>query len=146
MISTKSLLIALNVKGKEVATTVGLTEQCFAGRTLDGDLFERDPNKNYIRFDLLNNDIDRRNLSDNEAETMLGGIYQVSVYVSKIGKKIPDIEAQGLIDSIRPLFQQGMKLESGGQSVRIYRTDVSPQLSNDTHIYYAVSVYFEVIA
>lgn len=145
MISTRNLLIALNVKGNEIATALKLTP-CFAGRTLDGDVFKRNPNINYIRFDLLNNDIDRRTLADNEAETMLGGIYQISVYVSKVGKKNPDMEAQGFIDSIRGLFQQGEKLVSGGQSARIYRTDVSPQLSNDTHIYYAASVYFEVIA
>lgn len=146
MISTKNLLIALNKKGKEAATYAELSSQCFAGRTLEGDVFEREPSANYVRFDLLSNDIERRSLADNEAETMLGGIYQISVYVSKVGKKIPDIEAQGFVDSIRNSFSQGMKLESGGQSVRIYRTDVSPQLSNDTHIYYAVSVYFEVIA
>lgn len=146
MISTRNLLIALNAKGKEVATSAGLTKQCFSGRTLAGDVFEREPSKNYVRFDLLNNDIDRRTIADNEAETMLGGIYQISVYVAKVGRKIPDIEAQGLVDSIRGAFPQGMKLENSDQSVRIYRTDVSPRLSNDTHIYCAVSVYVEVIA
>lgn len=145
MINFKDVLIAMNVKGNEVATGLGI-DVCFAGRTLAGAIYEPDPKKNYIKFDLMPNDIERRSLKDGEAEVMRNGIYQATVFVGKSGDKNPDMESMTITQTIREQFSQGLKLASGSQSCVVFKSDLSPPLPNDTHHAVAVSVYFDCIA
>lgn len=145
MINYKNMLIALNKKGADIGASIGI-DVCFAGRTADGEIYEPNPDVSYIKFNLIPNDVERRNLADGEAEVMLSGIYQASVFVGKTGKSNPDIESAGVIDQIKPLLPQGTKLEQGGQSCTITNSFPSPPLPDATHHLVALSVYFNCIA
>lgn len=145
MINSKNMLKALNKKGNEVATALSI-DVCFAGRTLTGDIYNPEPDVNYLKFDLIPNEIERRTLTNGEDEVMRNGIYQAMVFVGKTGKANPEMESAGIVDDIRQRFNQGLELSEGGQSCEVVRSEPSPPLPNDTHHTVAVSVYFNVIA
>lgn len=145
MISAKKVLAALNTKAVDVATTIDI-DYALAGRELDGEYYTTKPDTNYIDFYLITNEIDRRNLANNQDEVMLSSIYQVDVFAGKSKGGSPDMVAIDLVDQVRAEFPDGLTLTNDGQDVEIYRTNISPRLDNDTHVYYAVSVYFNVIS
>ena len=139
MISLKDTLISLKVKSRSVAGDLGITA-CYAGRDENGAIFDDSVVENYLRFDLINNEIDRRNLANDDSDVMLNAIWQIGVFVPKVSMN-PSGELLGLVDSVRGAFNQGLVLNA----VQITRSDVSPLMDNDTHFYYAISVYFNVL-
>jgi hypothetical protein len=143
MINMKNVLTALRIKGRDAALSMGL-QACYGGRDANGDIFDDTVNESYIRFDLMTNEIDRRGIADNESEVMLNSIYQVKVCASK-SLKYPDIELLGMIDLARAEFMQGEIIAHNGTSLEMIRSDPSPIMSNDTHFYVAISVYFNTI-
>lgn len=145
MINFKNVLIAMNVKGNAVATGLNI-DVCFAGRTLDGDIYNPDPTKNYIRFDLMPNEVERRSLADGEAEVMRSGIYQTTVYVGKSGNSNPDIESMTITDTVRGDFAQGLKLTKDDQTCKVTSASQPVKIPNKTHHAAVVSVYFDCIA
>lgn len=145
MINFTNVLIAMNVKGNAVATGLNV-DVCFAGRTLNGKIYEPDPAKNYIRFDLIPNEVERRSLADGEAEVMQSGIYQVTVYVGKSGDSNPDIESMKITDTVRGDFAQGLKLSKDNQTCKIVNASQPVKIPNETHHTAVVSVYFDCIA
>lgn len=145
MINFLNMLIALNKKGAAVGAALNI-DVCYAGRTLLGEIYNPEPDVNYIKFDLIPNEVERETLANGRAEVMRNGIYQATVYVGKSGKANPDIESAGIVDGIRQEFIQGLKLTEGGQSCEVFKTEPSPPLPNETHHTVAVSVYFNCIA
>ncbi|CAH9015440.1 conserved hypothetical protein [Vibrio phage 137E35-1] len=145
MIDFEKVLIALNVKGNEIATGLGI-DVCFDGITLAGEIYEPEPQANYINFVLVPNDVDRRGLANGEAEVMQAAIYQATIHVGKDGKANPNMEALKLSNSVRGGFSQGLKLVSGGQTCKVTRADRPVSVPNETHKAYAVGIYFDCIA
>ncbi|AUR90855.1 hypothetical protein NVP1151O_14 [Vibrio phage 1.151.O._10N.222.46.B1] len=145
MIDFEKVMIALNVKGNEIAAGLGV-DVCFEGITLDGEIYEPAPQTNYIDLVLMNNDVVRRGLANGEAEVMRGAIYQATVHTGKDGKANPSMEALRLANGVRGGFGQGLKLIAGGQACTITNTDRPVSVPNPTHKAYAVSIYFDCIA
>ena len=144
MINLNNMTIALNRKGSEVATGLSV-DVCFGGFDLSGNPYKPSPDKDYIRFDLIPNDIERRGLANGESEVMLNGIYQATINIARATSKNPLMQLSKVIDLVRTEFNQGLNLSHNAQSCTIYRSDVEVDLSNETHLAKPVSVYFNCI-
>ncbi|MGO1190277.1 hypothetical protein [Vibrio casei] len=174
----RTLATTLNYIANKETTTVNNKldgvisfDVSFSGSTIDGAIYKRKPNQAFVKFDLINNDIDRRYLSNSSKEVMMQGIHQIGVYVPKGGSVNADIVAIGAIDEYRKqyvsLFNNSTindwydfftdttinlnllslkQLSEIGQMMQISHTSMSPKLQDDTHVYYVLSAYFNVIS
>ena len=144
MIHLNDMKIALNRKGNEVATGLSV-DVCFGGFDLSGNPYKPSPERDYIRFDLIPNDIERRGLANGGSEVMRNGIYQASINIARATNKNPSMQLSKVIDSVRANFNQGLTLSHNAQSCTVYRTDIEVDLSSETHLANPVSVYFNCI-
>lgn len=145
MIDFRKILIAFNVKADEVALDMQI-DIAFAGRTLNGDLYEPQPDVSYLNCNLMPNDAERRGLKNGESEVMRGAIYQIDVYATKEGKANPDLEALQKANEVRANFSQGLVLTADGQDCKITQCNSPFTRPSDTHKAYTVDVIFECIA
>lgn len=144
MINKKPMLIALNKKANEVSTAL-VIDACYAGRDLSGKTYEPSPDTDFIRWDLIPNDIQRRSVKGNETDFMQNGIYQCSVFVGKSSGSNPILKAPEVMDAVQLSFAQNLELEHGGQTCRITRCSYDVSLSNETHEYEVLSIYFDCL-
>lgn len=145
MIDFRKVLIAFNVKADEVALDMQI-DIAFAGRTLNGDIYDPQPDVSYLNCSLLPNDAERRGLKNGESEVMRGAIYQIDVYATKEGKANPDLEALQKANEVRANFAQGLVLTSDGQDCKVTQCNSPFARPSDTHKAYTVDVIFECIA
>ena len=144
MIDPSKVLIALNSHVNANLATLGAT--CiYGGYTASGALFSASPTESYIDFNLLNGAVSRRSVRGGETD-FSRGIYQADCYAPKSGASNPDVVALSLAAKVQEVFAQNATLTFSAQDVQIRYCEVSPRLTNDTHIYYAVSVYYHVSA
>lgn len=144
MINKKPMLIALNIKANEVSTSLGI-DACYMGRDSTGKTYEPSPNTDYIRWDLIPNDIQRRSVKGNETDFMQNGIYQCTVFIGKSSGSNPVIKAPEIMDAVQLAFSQNLALEYDNQTCRINRCSYDVSLSNETHDYEVLSIYFDCL-
>ena len=144
MINSKPMLIALNIKADEVSTSLGI-DACYMGRDSTGKTYEPSPDTDYIRWDLIPNDIQRRSVKGNETDFMQNGIYQCTVFIGKSSGSNPIIKAPEITDAVQAAFTQNLKLEYDNQTCRITRCSPDVALANETHEYKVLSIYFDCL-
>lgn len=108
----------------------------------EDESFSPDPNDTYIKESALFGDDNSVGIADSSSDIQIG-IYQIDVNVPKTQSKWAALVIIGVFETA---FFKGLQLTFNSQVVKIKTSSISGEMENYTHIFYALSITFSVIA